>query len=270
MDERLSRAVIQLCEEAGRAIVGIYNSASSASISTKGDGSPVTAADLTAHDILTQGLTRLAAGIPVVSEESFDSSSDVRPPQLWLVDPLDGTKEFINRNGEFTVNVALIEGDTPVWGVVNLPALGTTYWGGPLSGSFRRDKDETRTLERTSAPAKTVRVVASRSHSEPSLARILAGLGPHSLVPAGSSLKFCRVAEGAADLYPRLGPTMEWDTAAGHAVLAGAGGFVVDLRGLPLRYNKKGRLNPSFLASKDMEMCLRLSNVTSIGTQESA
>lgn len=221
---------------------------------TKDDASPVTAADEAAERIILEGLRRLTPDIPIVSEEAAAAG---RTPEIegagarfWLVDPLDGTKEFLSGNGEFTVNIALIENGRPVLGVVHIPALGTTYTGVIPGGATRQRDDEPPTpiAARVQPPGGAI-VLSSRSHGDDTaMAAFLADekVGGHRV--AGSALKFCLVAEGVADLYPRLGRTMEWDTAAGHAVLAAAGGSVTTLDGAELRYGKPGFDNPHFVA----------------------
>ncbi len=246
--------VIRLAQEAGTAVMAVYAAMPAPDkIQHKADGSPLTQADLAAHQLIAQTLGHLTPGIPVVSEE--DGASQVhRQPQgrFWLVDPLDGTKEFLARNGEFTVNIALIEDGHPVLGVVAAPALGLTYWGATGLGAFRQSSQETEAIRVTSEQkrsGRTLRVLASKSHMDPETQAFLNRLGPHELMHAGSSLKFCRIAEGSADLYPRLSPTCEWDTAAGQAVLEAAGGCVLKLDGTPVRYGKPDVLNPHFVAA---------------------
>jgi len=245
--------VLKLVEEAGGAIMAVY--ATGHEVEYKADDSPITRADRAAHEILSQGLARLAPAIPVLSEESEASHAHaVRGQwrQLWLVDPLDGTREFISRNGEFTVNVALIRDHHPVLGVVAAPALGVTYYAATGYGAFRRSGDRPPEPIRVRPAASPLVIVGSRSHRGDSLDGLLARLGPHELRPMGSALKFCLVAEGSADFYPRLGPTSEWDTAAAQAVLEVAGGAVTRLDGQPLHYNARDTLlNPEFLAFGD-------------------
>lgn len=239
---------------AGHAIMEIYKAAAwqMPDVALKPDDSALTQADLRAHEILANGLAKLAPDVPVVSEEDAASHANRAPGgAFWLIDPLDGTREFIARNGEFTVNIAFVAGGRPVFGVVYAPALNLLYWGGVGAGAFRQRRSE---IERiTVAPyahgARTTRVVASKSHLNADTARFITALGPHKLIQAGSSLKFCRIAEGAADVYPRLGPTCEWDTAAAQAVLEAAGGHVTTLDGMPLTYGKPEILNPHFVAS---------------------
>ena len=244
--------VVAIATEAGRAIMEIYDG--DFAVELKDDRTPLTAADRAAHAVILAGLGRLAASLPVLSEESAASEHAGRHrwQRFWLVDPLDGTREFIKRNGEFTVNIALIEGHRPVAGVVGAPAIGRTYFGAVGHGAFRQGTDGTRPIAVRRPAAAPLRVVGSRSHGNPELDDFLATLGPYELKPMGSSLKICLVAEGEADLYPRLGPTSEWDTAAAEAVLLAAGGSMIDLKGQPLTYNaREGMLNPHFLAMGD-------------------
>ena len=225
----------------------------SAEVSHKADASPVTEADLASHRVLAKHLAHLQPSCQVVSEE--DPASLVyrqSAGRFWLIDPLDGTKEFIARNGEFTVNIALIEEGRSTLGVVYAPAIDALYWGGTGLGAFRCIGDQTVTINvEPAAEGRACRVVASKSHLNEATQAMIDRLGDVSLVQAGSSLKFCRVAEGEADIYPRLAPTCEWDTAAAQAVLEGAGGAVVDLQGVRLLYGKPDVLNPSFIATRD-------------------
>jgi 3'(2'), 5'-bisphosphate nucleotidase len=251
--ESLLPDVLRLVEVAGHAILEVY--ASAHDVSYKADDSPITRADRAAHDILSAGLRRLAPEIPVLSEESAEEHAPaVRHgwQDFWLVDPLDGTREFINRNGEFTVNVALVRSHRPVLGVVAAPVLGTVYYGVEGVGAFVVREGAAATPIRVRRAGDPVVIVGSRSHRGDSLDEALVRIGPHELRPMGSSLKFCLVAEGNADFYPRLGPTCEWDTAAAQAVVEAAGGCVTTLDGQPLRYNERDTLlNPHFLAYGD-------------------
>ena len=250
----LLQAVISIVVETSAAIMQIYGR--EFAVEHKPDASPLTEADQQAHRLITQRLQALTPDIPVLSEESpaEHQTFAVRSqwPTLWLVDPLDGTREFINRNGEFTVNIALIHEHHPVLGIVAVPATQTIYTGAVGLGAQRIDSLGTASIQ-TQRPARPAPiVVGSRSHRGDSLDAVLARLGSHELCSVGSALKFCRVAEGAADFYPRLGPTSEWDTAAGQAVLEAAGGQVIGLDGAPLRYNQRETLlNPHFLAYGD-------------------
>lgn len=299
--------VIRISQMAGDAIMQVYErgvDVVSSTTSTKDDNSPLTEADLAAHHVIVDALNALTPDIAVVSKE--DSSSLVHRTEkniFWLIDPLDGTKEFIARNGEFTVNIALIIGGQPVWGVVHAPALNVTYWGGQSFGALK----EERTPEHVSGdrsigslvdasidapmgstagsftsptmqlnvadslrngladckaveplrdehpdnqkPNLPIRVVASKSHLNQETEDFIRRLGVVELVQAGSSLKLCKIAEGSGDIYPRLAPTCEWDTAAAQAVVEGAGGYVFDTEGNRLRYGKTELLNPSFFVS---------------------
>jgi 3'(2'), 5'-bisphosphate nucleotidase len=238
-----------IAEEAGAAIMSIYRA--EIAVEFKLDESPITIADLKADGIIRERLMALYPDIPIISEESqsvFDGSND--PHTYFLVDPLDGTKEFIKRNGEFTVNIALIYHGRPIAGVVYAPALELMYYAGKELGAWRRTSsmESMRIMVRDEQPL--LRVVASRSHSSPAQDAWLAALTTaYSFVAAGSSLKFCKIAEGEADVYPRLVPTSQWDTAAGQCILEIAGGRVVDIHGNPLKYGCNfSILNPSFFA----------------------
>jgi len=224
-------------------------------VDLKDDQSPLTQADLASHVMIRDALAELAPEIPLLSEESAGIPFEVRRTwdQYWLVDPLDGTKEFINRNGEFTVNIALISNGRPVLGVVHVPVRSRTYYGMVGLGAWRQDgPDEPVPIRTRRPPAETPVVVGSRSHANPKIDQCLAEIGAYEMISMGSSLKFCLVAEGSADLYPRLGPTSEWDTAAAQAVVEAAGGEVVGLEGDALPYNRKDSyLNPWFLVYGD-------------------
>jgi 3'(2'), 5'-bisphosphate nucleotidase len=238
-----------LARRAGDAILEVY--ANAFEVSKKADSSPLTLADMRSHDIIAKGLRELTPDIPVLSEEASDIPFQQRQQWLryWLVDPLDGTKEFVSRNGEFTVNIALVDHHRAVFGVVYVPVQDTLYSGVEGAGAYKQVGSNERSRIRTAVPAATpLRIVGSRSHRDSTLDRHLSKLDPCEFVAVGSSLKFCLVAEGAADLYPRFGPTSEWDTAAAQAVVEAAGGAVVTLDGAPLRYNAKPELlNPHFL-----------------------
>lgn len=239
---------------AGQAIMAVYGA--ECAVRHKGDLSPVTEADLAAHQALVGSLQTLLPGCPVVSEE--DAASQVHrrgSGRFWLIDPLDGTKEFIACNGEFTVNIGLIEDGRSVLGVVYAPAIDALYRGGPGIGAWRSIGAQSGAIQVADAGG-LCRVVASKSHLNAETQAFIDRLGPASLVQAGSSLKFCRVAEGQADIYPRLAPTCEWDTAAAQAILEGAGGAVLDLQGRPLCYGKPDVLNPSFIATRSAALIL--------------
>jgi len=251
---RLLDAACEIAREAGRAILEVYGRTEFA-VSRKSDDSPLTEADQVAHGIISRALVKVDARLPVLSEESLPADHAERRKwrRYWLVDPLDGTKEFLKRNGEFTVNIALVDEHRAVLGAVHAPVLDRMYSGCVTLGAWRSDSGEpARPIAvRESAPS-PLRVVGSRSHPTPELAAYLAGLPRYDITDMGSSLKICLVAEGAADIYPRLGPTSEWDTAAAQAILESAGGRMIDLAGRPLRYNSKDDLlNPHFLAFGD-------------------
>ncbi|MEL6788993.1 MAG: 3'(2'),5'-bisphosphate nucleotidase CysQ [Pseudomonadota bacterium] len=248
--------MISLAWSGGAIVMDIYNT--DFEVQTKDDGSPVTLADERCEKIILAGLAEHAPNIPVLAEESAsDGDIDALGARLgkrfFLVDPLDGTREFANRTGEFTVNIALCEDGVPTLGVVYAPVLEKLYAGGPTIGTrlFTSDKDEGRTICVRPIPGDGMIAVASRSHRSPETEALLEAMAVKGFVAAGSSLKFCLLAEGKADIYPRLGRTMEWDTAAGHAVLSGAGGCVVTHpAATPLTYGKKDRGfdNPHFVA----------------------
>ncbi|WP_263261952.1 3'(2'),5'-bisphosphate nucleotidase CysQ [Pseudomonas sp. RIT-PI-S] len=248
--------VLAVARDAGAAILPFWRAG--VAVTAKADDSPVTAADLAAHDVIVAGLTRLAPAIPILSEEDCDLPLAQREgwQQWWLVDPLDGTKEFISGSDEFTVNIALVAAGKVVFGVVAMPVTGRCWWGGAGLGAWRCDTgQEALPIQVRSAPpaGEAFTVVASRRHSSPQQERLLVGLGEAvgdlQLTSVGSSLKFCLVAEGAADCYPRLAPTSQWDTAAAQGVLEGAGGEVVDTQGQPFEYPaRESLLNGHFLA----------------------
>lgn len=241
--------VAALAKRAGDAIMDVYRSGDIGQTS-KADASPLTLADLASHRVIVEGLPRLTPNIPVLSEEAADIPYAERSGwrRFWLVDPLDGTKEFIKRNGEFTVNIALVENGVPVLGVVYAPVLDICYYAAQDSGAFvqRGGADAQEIRVKRIAVGESIEVVASRSHSDARTAALLERLGEHRCVSMGSSLKLCLVAEGVAHFYPRLGPTMEWDTAAAHAIVLAAGGTVCDSGGVELRYNKLDLHNPEF------------------------
>lgn len=235
---------------AGAAIMRVYGDRDFV-VQRKEDNSPLTLADLESQRHIIAGLTELTPGIPILSEESAQAPWAERKHwrELWVVDPLDGTREFVKRNDEFTVNIALVVEHEPVLGMIAAPALGLLYWGAAGIGSFSHHPGAESLPIQVSAPHNPLRVVGSRSHLSAATADYLARLGPHVLTGVGSSLKFCLLAEGKADLYPRFGPTSEWDTAAGQALLEAAGGHVTRLDGHRLRYNcRDSVINGDFLA----------------------
>lgn len=249
----LLSAVCRIASAAGRATLPIYHS--NFDVETKADNSPLTQADLTAHRIIKEKLSALTPDWPQLSEEAADIDYATRSQwqRYWLIDPLDGTREFVKKNNQFTINIALIDDQRPVLGVVYAPAYDTLWYGAETTGAFKQ------VGTRTPAKIQTVgvnsdkpRVLVSRSHRGQEVDALLARLPDYEPMSMGSSLKFCAIADGSADFYPRLGPTSEWDTAAAHAVLRAAGGAVTDTQGQPLRYNgKDSLLNPYFLAYGD-------------------
>jgi len=248
-DKELAVAIDTIAREAGAAILEIYGR--KFEIETKSDNSPVTEADRVAEAFIVAKLRSLTPNIPVVAEEEVAAGKqpNVGSGSFWLVDPLDGTREFISRNGEFTVNIALIRDREPALGTVHVPAKAETYTAAGTRQVTCQLGDSPAKAIGTRTPALDGLVaMVSRSHASSETDEFLAGLNIKERIDAGSSLKFCRVAEGAADLYPRLGRTMEWDTAAGHAVLSCAGGSVSNLDGTPLLYGKDGFENPHFVA----------------------
>ncbi len=242
--------VLAIAVAAGNEILHVYHGDADAAITYKEGGSPLTEADRRAHELIVQRLGQLTPDIPVLSEESDPSVMQGRLAwgRFWLVDPLDGTKEFIKRNGEFTVNIALIENGEPVLGVVYAPVLDVCYYGARGEGAFvQRGNAQAQPIAvKAHVANEKIKVVASRSHSDARTQALLDKLGDYECISMGSSLKLCLVAEGAAHFYPRLGPTMEWDTAAAHAVVSAAGGMVHDHAGSELRYNKSDLHNPEF------------------------
>ena len=298
LDIQLAAAACEIARNAGKAILEVYAHADTIAgknIAHKADSSPLTLADLSAHQVIAPALALLTPHIPVVSEEDEASHAHrTARGEFWIIDPLDGTKEFIARNGQFTVNIALVRQGAPVLGVVYAPVLDELFWSEPIvsegaqvdvgavthtSGTtnakpnastnvtahsdlsfysrsnmraFSHIHNQTRVLHVATTEqqaGKPMRVLASRNHMNEQTQEFIRVLGAHELVQAGSSLKFCRIAQGLADCYPRLGPTCEWDTAAAQAVLEAAGGFVRTLNGARLLYGKSEVLNPSFVAS---------------------
>ena len=252
----LAQALIPIVERAGEAILQIYEG--EFTVQHKEDHSPLTLADLESQRVIVEGLSRLTPEVPILSEESAQVPWAERRlwRELWVVDPLDGTREFIKRNGEFTINIALVVEHEPLLGVIAAPAQGLLYWGAVGSGAFCQQRAAADIVSRAqcsqiqvSAVQQPLRVVGSRSHHSAETAAFLTRLGPHVLQSVGSSLKFCLIAAGKADLYPRFGPTSEWDTAAGQALLESAGGQVTRPDGHRLRYNcRESVINGDFLA----------------------
>jgi len=258
LTETQLQCLCQIAEAAGREIMDVY--ANGGQTWHKDDQSPLTEADLRADRVIRTGLEQDFPGVFILSEESVSAgpSDGARSPdRFFLVDPLDGTKEFLKRNGEFTVNIALVEDGQPVAGVVLVPALDECFYAARGVGAFKRDRTGTRPIRTAKTPpGDTLRVMGSRSHGADKLNAWLASLKTeHTFVVAGSSLKFCRIAEGQADIYPRFSPTSQWDTAAAQAVLEVAGGAVTDMQGTPLRYGlDRPLLNPEFVALVQAEL----------------
>ena len=247
--------VIQIAQAAGEKIITIYED--SFTVTDKADKTPVTEADLAAHQHIVQALQTLTPEIPVLSEESSEIPFDIRQSwqRYWLVDPLDGTREFIKRNGEFTVNIALIEGDESRLGVVYAPVLKTTYAAVLGQQVYKQTQCQAaQEIQVKPLDMNNLVIAGSRSHADAKLARYLDRLGSHNLITMGSSLKSCLVAEGRADLYPRIGLTSEWDTAAAQCIVEQAGGQITDTKGKRLRYNTKASLlNPHFFVMADSQ-----------------
>ena len=253
----LLEQVVEIAVAAGREILQIYDH-SDFDVEIKGDGSPLTQADRRAHKLIVARLSELTPDVPILSEESSDEVFEARTAweKMWLVDPLDGTKEFVKRNGEFTVNIALLDENKPIMGVVHTPVKCISHYAESGVGAFRSELDQmAQPITVRKLDPSNVVMVASRSHAGPAvetyrnnLAQQVEGL---EIASMGSSLKLCLVAEGKADIYPRLGPTSEWDTAAAHCVVEAAGGSVTKIDGSPLSYNKENILNPWFLVGGD-------------------
>lgn len=268
LTRQLLQTVAEIAQRAGTRIMDVYERPGQPEVVNKTDDSPLTEADLRANTLIVAELQTLSPDVPILSEESVPVPFEQRHDwsRFWLVDPLDGTREFLSRNGEFTVNIAMIDNGFPVLGVVHVPVTGVTYLGlhGHDGGAWRVSPDTVwHPVRCTPLPARsqwkyhTLRVVASRRHSGDTQDLLLDALSAHfagiQRLPMGSSLKICLLAEGLADFYPRLAPTSEWDTAAAHAVLTAAGGNIFDLSLKALEYNRKtAMLNPSFLATADV------------------
>ncbi|MBJ6981294.1 3'(2'),5'-bisphosphate nucleotidase CysQ [Luteimonas sp. MC1572] len=253
--EGVRAGVLAVARDAAAAIMAVY--AGEFAVEHKADASPLTAADMAAHRCIVAGLAALTPDIPVLSEESAQVPPATRHGwrTFWLVDPLDGTREFIKRNGEFTVNIALVDDGVPVFGVIQAPVTGVLWHGTPGVGAWRCDADGERAIQTRRPATMPLTVAASRSHLDTRTAALMARIGEHATIGLGSSLKFCLLAEGGMDAYPRFGPTSEWDTAAGQAILEAAGGCVLDPRGRPFRYNQRDTLlNGDFIALGDPQL----------------
>ena len=251
--------LIEISIDAGKAIMDVYKT--DFSFEEKDDNSPLTKADILSNEIIINSLKKLTPRIPVLSEESsrISIAERIKWNEYWLVDPLDGTKEFIEKNDEFTTNISLIREGRPEFGLIHAPALFETYWGGEEIGSAcfisGENKFNPKQIMVSQSNRSHIRIVSSRSHPSPRLNLILDSLTDYNLVKVGSSLKFCKIANGEADCYPRLGPTSEWDTAAGEAIAKAAGAIVVDLNNNQIQYNKeKGFLNPNFIVASNEKL----------------
>jgi len=247
--------VTTIAREAGKAIMEVYDT--DFEVNRKDDKSPLTLADVRSHRIIADSLRTRYPDIPVLSEEGKEVPFEIRRnwDRFWLVDPLDGTKEFVKRNGEFTVNIALVENHTPVLGIIYIPVTGRLFVGNVPEGCWEITGAGRRKLRVAQMPAlgAPVRILRSRSHPTPQLDEFLSVISSYQITNRGSSIKFCAVAEGEADFYPRFGPTWEWDTAAGQAIITAAGGVMLDLSGKPFVYNKQNLLNGPFIVSSSME-----------------
>ena len=249
-NDNLINGVIDIARQAGAAILDVYHT--DFDISIKDDKSPLTEADIRANAIIIEGLEKIIPDVPVLSEEGQDVPFKERSNwnTYWLVDPLDGTKEFIKKNDEFTVNIAFLEKNQPVFGVVYAPALNQLYWGSSENGSFKSNNgDKFRHISVNSKVTNPVQIAVSRSHLSLQLNSFISQFDEYDLHPMGSSLKICCVSDGTVHFYPRLGPTMEWDTAASHAIIRASGGELINVgTNKPLEYNKEDLLNPKFIA----------------------
>lgn len=244
----------RLAAEAAEAILDVYET--NFDVECKEDNSPLTLADTRSHQIISRALRSTYPRIPVLSEEGKQTPFYVRKDwsQFWLLDPLDGTKEFVKKNGEFAINIALIEGNAPVLGLIYIPVSKTFYAGRVGEGCWETGPEGRREVKVGEVPAdRPVRILKSRSHPSPNMAALIDVFPSHEIANIGSAIKFCKMAAGEADFYPRLGPTWEWDTAAGHALVAAAGGTVVDVNGDALTYNKPTLLNGPFFAAPNRD-----------------
>ena len=253
--DELTTEIQKVSQQAGKSILEIYET--DFTVENKKDNSPLTAADMAAHNTICEQLSKLTPDIPILSEESSQINFDERQSwsQYWLVDPLDGTREFIKRNGEFSVNIALIEGHHSIMGVIHIPVTGISYSASINNGAYKLLKNgEKSKISVRETNENSITVAGSRSHGNKQLQTFIDNLSNPEVLSVGSSLKFCLVAEGSADIYPRFGPTSEWDTAAAQAIVEEAGGTVVDTNYNRLGYNtKESLLNPAFLVIADKQ-----------------
>ena len=263
INSELIEQLIEISKEAGREIMKIYSSDFDYQI--KKDLSPLTKADQVSHEVICKQLKLITPDLPILSEEDSDISFEARTEwkKYWLVDPLDGTKEFIKRNGEFTVNIALIDNNVPVLGVIHIPVTNETYWGSKENGSFYAEGDnKPEKINVSGNSTGPIRIAISRSHPSKLLDHILEEIKDYEIIIKGSSIKFCLIACGQADIYPRFGLTSEWDTAAGDAIVKYAGGYVAILSGESIAYNLKDNLlNPNFIVSNSKRNIQKLQNI---------
>ena len=254
--KELLNPVIQIAYQAGKAIMEIYDKGYS--VEEKSDHTPVTEADLAANNVIVAALRELTPHLPILTEEDNPTPFSERRlwSRYWLIDPLDGTREFIKRNGEFSVNIALIDGNESVMGLVYAPVIGTLYFAAKGQGAYKQSSlNEPKLIHVRKKPAEKTIIACGRSHLSEDIKRFLNNIGDYEIIQVGSALKSCLVAEGKADLYARLGPTSEWDTAAAQCVLEEAGGAITDTQMQSLRYNTKDDLlNPRFFAAGDPEV----------------
>lgn len=258
-DQEYIRKLIKISKDAGQGIMDIYESEFDVNI--KSDHSPLTKADILSNKIICQSLKKLSPDVPILSEESSKIPYDQRLKwkQYWLIDPLDGTKEFIKKNGEFTTNIALIYQNRPIFGMIHVPARNEFFWGSKEIGAYHLSGDSYSNKKNIRVSKKKaggeLRIVSSRSHPSGDLKTLLDKIEIFKLKSVGSSLKFCLIAQGKADCYPRLGPTSEWDTGAGQIIAESAGAIVVNLKNKPIQYNKgDGFLNPNFIAASSKDL----------------
>ncbi len=267
LNEQLISSAVEIAKEAGIAITEIYNS--DFGYQLKKDLSPITAADNLSHNIITERLKTLTPKTPILSEENCNIPYKIRSQwaQYWLVDPLDGTKEFIKKNGDFTVNIALIDNNKPVFGVIHIPVSNETYWGSKGNGSFySNENNDVKQICVSNNHRNPIRLVASRSHPSEILNDLLEKIIDYEIIEVGSSIKFCLIASGQADCYPRFGPTSEWDTAAGEAIVESSGGRVVNTDGDSMHYNvKEDYLNPKFIVSNGKIISERILSLINAG-----
>ena len=264
-DQKLIEKLIRISKNAGDAIMDIYETEFDVDI--KSDQSPLTKADLLSNKIICSSLKKITPDIPVLSEESSEIKYHERLKwkEYWLVDPLDGTKEFIKKNGEFTTNIALISKNKPVLGVIHVPASNETFWGSNEIGAYHLEGDLVSKKQKISVSQHkkdSLRIVSSRSHPSGDLKELLDQLDKFELVSIGSSLKFCLIAKGEADCYPRLGPTCEWDTAAGEIIAESSGATIVDLSNKHIQYNKDSFLNPRFIVASSSSIVDKILEIT--------